>query len=172
VLARIDEVPGVARARAEASGRHLALELAPGADPAAVARAALAVLAGRGRPLGEDEARAQLDARPRGDPWLAAADVMALSFVEGRILAVRVSGAAGREARLDADGRDRLAEAVRREVFDAVERVHAEGGRPSSGWFFEAWPEIAARVAARAKGLVPADRQEELRAALLRAVAR
>ena len=172
MLARLDDLPGVARCRVESSGRHLALDVAAGADPAGVARDAVAALGGRARALGAEEARAQLDARPRGDPWLSAAEVMALSYVEGRILAVRVSATAGREAGLDADSRDRLAEAVRVEVFAAVERVHAEGGRPSSAWFYDAWPEVAARVLARARAFAPADRMAELRAGLQRAVAR
>ena len=172
MLARLDDLPGVARCRVESSGRHFALDVAAGADPAGVARDAVAALGGRARALGAEEARAQLDARPRGDPWLSAAEVMALSYVEGRILAVRVSATAGREAGLDADARDRLAEAVRVEVFAAVERVHADGGRASSAWFYDAWPEIAARVLVRARAFAPADRMAELWAGLQRAVAR
>jgi hypothetical protein len=172
VLARLDDLPGVARCRVESSGRHLALDVVPGADPAGVARAAAAALGRPARALGEAEARAQLDGRPRGDPWLSAAEVMALSYVEGRILAVRVSAAAGREAGLDADDRDRLAEAVRVEVFAAVERVHAEGGRASSSWFYDDWPEIASRVLARARAFAPPDRVAALGAGLERAVTR
>ena len=33
-----------------------------------------------------------------------------------------------------------------------MERVLAEGGRDSSGWFFTEWPTLARRVAARCAG--------------------
>jgi hypothetical protein len=172
VLARLDDVPGVARCRVESSGRHFAVEVSAGADPDEVARAAVAALGGRARALEVEEARSQLDARSRGDPWLSAREVMALSFVEGRILSVRVSASAGREAGLDADARDRLAEAVRLEVFAAVERVHADGGRASSAWFYDAWPEIASRVLARARAFAAPERLAALRAGLEHAVTR
>jgi hypothetical protein len=35
-------------------------------------------------------------------------------------------------------------------------RVHAEGGRTSSGWIYEEWPAIAAAAASRCAGAMPA----------------
>jgi hypothetical protein len=170
VLARLDELPGVARARAESAGRHFALELVPGADAASVALAAREALAGRARVLGPEEAASQLAARPRGDPWLSRDEVMALSYVEGRILAVRVSARTGREAGLAPEARERLAEALRIEIFAVLERVHAEGGRSSSRWFYEEWPAVAGRVFARGSAFVPGDLLPALRSSLDRAL--
>lgn len=162
VLARLDAVPGISRSRAEASGRFLLLELSPGADPGRVLAAARRALGREARRLPEAEAREQLAARGRGDPWLAAPEVMALSYVEGRILSTRVSAEAALEARLDARERDLLAEALRLEIFAALERVHAEGGRSSSGWFYEAWPAVGAAALQRCRPWLDAVRLEAL----------
>jgi len=152
VLARLDALPGVARARADASGSYLLLELAAGADAGAVEAAALGSLPQGARRLPEGEAAEQLAARPRGDPWLSAAEAPGLSFLEARLLSVRIAGDTGRALALGPAERAHLAEAARQELFRAVEQVHREGGRESSGWFFQAWPELAVRIAGRFPG--------------------
>jgi hypothetical protein len=155
VLARLDAIPGVQESRVEAGGRYFLLVLAPGADEARVLAGAAEALRGRARRLGDAAAAAQLASRGRGDPWLAAAEVQALSYVEARIVAARAADAVAPAAGLDRAARDALAEAARVEVFRAIERVHDEGGRESSGWFNAAWPAIAAAVAARLEGTLP-----------------
>ena len=172
VLARLDAVAGVSRARAEASGRFLLLELSPGAGADRVLEAARAALGREARRLSDAEAREQLAARGRGDPWLGADEVMALSYLEGRILSTRVSAEAARQAGLDAVGRDLVAEALRIETFAAVERVHAEGGRSSSGWFYDAWPAVAAAALERCRPQLDPGRVEALGRALAGAVRR
>lgn len=167
MLARLDAVPGVAESRVEASGRFFLLALAPGADPAAVVAAARGALRGRGRALDAAAAAAQLDARERGDPWLSAREVHALSYVEGRIVAFRAADAVAASAGLDGAARAALAEAARAELFLAIERVHAEGGRESSGWFYEEWPRLAAAIAARLRDAVPAPLHGRVAEALL-----
>lgn len=152
MLARLDALPGVARSRADASGSYLLLELASGADPAAVEAAALRSLPAGARRLPESEAAEQLAALRRGDPWLSAAEAPSLSYLEARLLSVRIAGDAGRALALPPGDRARLGEAARQELFRAVERVHREGGRESSGWFFEAWPAVAGRIAGRFPG--------------------
>ena len=149
VLARLDRLPGVARARADGTGTFLRLDLRPGADPAVVARAALAALGPRAAELPPAEAAAQLEGAARGDLWLAADEVLGLSYLEARMLSVRLPSAVERGLPLGPGGAARLAEAIRTVLFAAVERVHAEGGRESSGWFFEAWPALAAEIATR-----------------------
>jgi hypothetical protein len=155
VLARLDAVPGVAGARSDSSGRFFWIEPAPGADPDAVRLGAMAVLGRGARLLLPAEAAAQLAARTVGDPWLRAGEVMALSFVEGRLLSVRLSQELERKAGVPADRRETVAEALRIELFAALERVHAEGGRPSSGWIHEEWPAIARAVGSRCLPAVP-----------------
>lgn len=152
MLARLDALPGVALARTDTSGTYLLLELTAGADPAAAEAAALRSLPAGARRLPQDEAEDQLAALRRGDPWLSAAEVPGLSYLEARLLSVRVAGEAGRALGLGPRDRARLCEVARQELFRAVERVHREGGRESSGWFFEAWPEVAGRIAGRFPG--------------------
>ncbi len=172
VLARLDAVPGVTRSRVEASGRFLLLELSPEADLAQVEEAARRALGREAHRLSEAEALEQLAARGRGDPWLAAPGATTLSYVEGRILSTRVSAEAAREALLDAGERDLLAEALRLEIFAALERVHAEGGRSSGGWFYDAWPAVAAAALRRCLPWLDAGRVEALASVLAGAVRR
>ena len=151
VLARLDAVPGVRRSRTEASGRFVLLELSPRADPRQVEAAARRALGREARRLRELEVRQQLAARRSGDPWLAAGEVVALSYVEGRILSARVSAEVARRAGLEAGKRDLLAEALRLEIFAALERAHAQGGHSSGGWFYQAWPAVAAAALRRCR---------------------
>lgn len=149
MLARIEEIDGVAWAGAEATGRFLAVRPGPDADAERLAAAVERALAGRGRRAGEALAQAQLAAREQGDPWYSAREVRALSFIEGRLVAVHVAAKVGDDLGLSPADRASLAEAVREVFFGVLERVHAEGGRESSGWFYVEWPGIAAEVARR-----------------------
>lgn len=148
MLARLDGITGVEESRADASGRFFALALAPGADAGAALAGARDALGGGARALDELEARAQLAARERGDPWYARRDTLELCFLEARVLSVRIGAAAAGAARLPGGDRERVAEVARAVLFEVMERVHGEGGRPSSGWFYEEWPAIAAQVSA------------------------
>ncbi|ACL66322.1 conserved hypothetical protein [Anaeromyxobacter dehalogenans 2CP-1] len=156
MLARLDAIPGVRESRADASGRHFLLELRPGADRAAAVEAACAALGARARPLEPAEAAAQLEARGRGDPWYAGADTLALCYLEARVLAANAGPAAARAAGLDTAAGDAICEAARAVLFQVMERVHGEGGRSSSGWFYEEWPAIAEAISGRATRLLPA----------------
>jgi hypothetical protein len=91
---------------------------------------------------------------------------MTLSFVEGRILSVRVATAAAAQVPALGGARDRLAEALRLELFATFERVHREGGRPSSGWIQEAWPHIAQAALARCADALDAAVSADLAACL------
>jgi hypothetical protein len=162
VLARLDALPGVARSRTEATGRFFLIELRVGADAVLAEERAMAVLGRGGRRLGESEAESQLAARGAGDPWMTAGEVMALSFVEGRLLSARISAAAARGLGLSGEEQERLREAVRVELFAAFQRVHAEGGRPSSGWIYQDWPGIAAAAAERCRPWLGSERAEAL----------
>jgi hypothetical protein len=59
-----------------------------------------------------------------------------------------------------------VTEAARVELFALMEQVHGEGGRPSSGWFYEAWPAVAARIAARCRAFLPPAAADAAAAAL------
>jgi hypothetical protein len=152
VLARIERVEGVEWAAVEATGRFLAVRSRAGAAREQVAAAVERALGARGRRAGDALARSQLAARERGDPWFTASEAHALSYVEGRLVAVRAAARVGAELGLPHPAREALAEAVREVFFAVLERVHAEGGRESSGWFYGEWPRVAADAAARMAG--------------------
>jgi hypothetical protein len=162
VLARLDSIPGIAPARVDSSGRYFWLAPGGGVDPGIAAARAREILGEGARVLPPDEAEAQLVARGRGDPWLSAQQVMTLSFVEGRLLSVRISAAAAREIGLGSPGTEAVAEAIRVELFATLERVHAEGGRGTGAWIDAAWPAIAAAAAARCATLLPPDQHRRL----------
>lgn len=159
MLARIDEIPGVRRSLAECSGHYFLVELAGGAGDG-VAPRVLEVLGPGARLLPPEAAEVQHEARRRGEPWVTAAGARSLSYVEGRMLGVRVSAAVSRKAGLTAEEAERLAEAVREEMFTYVERLHA--GLDSAGRFFAVWPELAAKVARRCAPWLGAARAGEL----------
>jgi hypothetical protein len=166
VLARLDAIPGVRKARVDSSGRFFWIELDPAVDESRVKGPATGVLGQGARALPASEADLQLAGRLHGDPWLGADEVMTLSFVESRLLSVRIAGEVERRAGATPEQREAIAEAIRLELFAAMERVHAEGGRSSSGWIYGEWPSIAGAAVARCAGAIP---QEPLRrfAALL-----
>ncbi len=164
MLARLDKIPGVSRSRAECSGHYFLVELTDGVVDGVAARA-VEVLGHGARLLPREEAEAQHEARRRGEPWLTAREARALSFVEGRMLGVRVSAGVSKVAGLTAEERERLAEAVREEMFAHVERIYA--GLTPAGRFFEAWPHIAALIAERCAQWVDVDRMSNLTSSLL-----
>jgi hypothetical protein len=166
VLARLDAVPGVAAARSDSSGRFFWIELTPGADRGAAREGAHAVLGAKARPLPPAEAEAQLASRSLGDPWLRAGEVMALSFVEGRLLSVRLSAELGQKTGIPEDRRELVSEAIRVELFAALARVHAEGGRQSSAWIHAEWPAIAAAVGTRCIDALPHEVRQRVAEAL------
>jgi hypothetical protein len=146
VLARLDDLPGVLRSRAECSGHYFLVELRDGATQGVV-EGVVGILGDDAHLLASEEAEAQYDARRRGEPWVTAQEARSLSFMEGRMLGLRVSAAVGTEAKLATKERERLAEDVREEMFCYVERVYA--GLAPAGRFFEAWPQIAERIVKR-----------------------
>lgn len=155
VLARLDAIPGVTSARVDSSGRYFWIALDEAADAPRVTALADAVLGAGARPLSGAQAEAQLAARLRGDPWLGAGEVMTLSFVEARLLSVRLGAEAAQRVGATAEQREILGEAIRAELFAVMERVHAEGGRSSGGWIHQEWPAIAAAIVERCARPIP-----------------
>jgi hypothetical protein len=126
VLARLDEIPGVAESRVDRSGRRFLLTLGAGADESAVARAAQAAL-GEASVLRNDAESAVLASRRRGDLWVTADETIRLSREEASILAKRFGEEAALELGLSPEKTRRLVEVVEREVAAAFERVHGRG---------------------------------------------
>jgi hypothetical protein len=164
VLARLDEIPGVSRSRAECSGHYFLVELVDGV-PDGIGARALEILGRGAQILPNAEAEAQHEARRRGELWVTAEEARSLSFVEGRMLGFRVSEAVSKDAGLTAEERARLAEAIREEMFAHVERIYA--GLAPAGRFFEAWPQIAAHVAERCARWLDLERVMDLTSSLV-----
>ncbi len=172
MLARLQALPGLSQARGDSSGRFVWIEVAGGVEIADAARAAGTVLGAKARALPEAEAEAQLAARPRGDPWLTSGEVMTLSYVEARLLSVRLAGEARRQTGAGPAEGEALAEAIRAELFGAMERVHAEGGRSSSGWIHDEWPALASAATARCAATLPPEVRARVADVLPRLLAR
>ena len=166
VLARLDAIPGVAAARVESSGRFFWIELDAAGDESRVTGLATDVLGQRARVLPAAEADLQLAGRVHGDPWLGADQVMTLSFVESRLLSARIAGKVELRVHSTPEQREAIAEAIRVELFAAMERVHAEGGRSSSGWIYGEWPAIAEAAVARCALAIPEEPLRRLAALL------
>jgi hypothetical protein len=166
VLARLEQVDGIAGVRVEATGRFFVIDLAPGADEDRVLAAVGGALRRPPRRLSPEDATAQLAGAGRGDPWFTRADVATLCYLEARMLAARGEGAVASAAKLRPFEREAVGEALRVELFAIMERVLGEGGRDSSGWFYGEWPGIAARTAARCAGQVAPEKHDTVAAAL------
>ena len=147
MLARLQQVHGVRSSVSDVSGQVFLVELEPGTAPADIQDAAVAALGREARRLDDTELESQVGPPARREVWVGSGDLHALSYLEGRIVAARVASIVGPQLALDASATERLAEAVREEMFAHVERIHA--GEFPSGRFFEAWPDIARRVADR-----------------------
>ncbi len=157
VLARLQAIPGVSAARVDSSGRFFWLAVEEGPEAEGVAALARAALGKDARVLEPERAEAQLAAHRHGDPWLAAPEVLTLSFVESRLLSVRIAAEVRRGTGATPEQGEEIAEAVRLELFAAMERVHSEGGRRSGGWIYQEWPAIAAAAAERCAATIPHD---------------
>jgi hypothetical protein len=146
VLARIGKIPGVGGAEVDGTGSYFLVACVPEAIPAVsdVLGPAAEVVDGAAR-------NEQLAHRRRGEMWFSSENIRALSFLEGRVLAIRMRDAVG-----DLDDHGALLDALRAEILAALEQAHDTGGRSSSGWFWEEWPAVVSRVMARV-ALAPAE---------------
>jgi hypothetical protein len=157
VLARLDAIPGVGASRVDSSGRFFWLQVEDAGDATGVTVLAFGVLGRGASSLPAAQAEAQLAAHRHGDRWLTAAEVMTLSFVESRILSVRLAGELEHRTGATPEQREEVAEAIRLELFAIMERVHSEGGRRSGGWIYGEWPAIAAATVERCAATMPQD---------------
>ena len=155
MLARLHSIPGVTSARVDSSGRFFWIAHGEADDASRVTALAEGILGAGARALPPAEAEAQLSGRRLGDPWLGADEVMTLSFVESRLLSVRLAGELERRTGATPEQREVIAEAIRLTLFAAMERVHGEGGRSSSGSIYREWPAIAEAAIERCAGALP-----------------
>ena len=144
MLARLDEIPGVAESRVDRSGRRFLLTLEPGADESEVGRSALDALGGGAEILDEPSESELLASRRRGDLWVTSSETIRLSREEAGVLAARFGEEAALEIGLTPEKTRRLVETIEKEIAAAFERTH---GRPDAlKRFREEQPVISARV--------------------------
>lgn len=151
VLARLSQLPGVISALVDCTGSFF---LVTASEAALLSVRDL--LGGRVEEVQGAERDRQLAERSRGELWFSAANIRALSLIEGRVLAVRVRDFVATDAGLDGAA---LLDAIRLEICAALNRAHDEGGRAATGWLWKEWPGIARNIVAR---LAPAFAPEEL----------
>ncbi|MBI5498511.1 MAG: hypothetical protein HY904_26150 [Deltaproteobacteria bacterium] len=149
----------------DASARHFRIRADDGTDDAVVC----AAVPGRSVLIGDNDARTQQAAWDRGEPTFTRETLAGLSLLEARVLAVRLASVAAAAAPLDEATRHALEEHVRFTLLTRLLEVHADGGRPDTGWFFLEWPTLAARALARAD--LPPPAAAAIRAVWLTALA-
>lgn len=158
MLARLTRIPGITGAVVESTGSWF---LVTARDPAALERALPAVrdvLGSSAEPVEGIGREQQLAERARGELWFSADTIRALSFIEGRALAIRTRDFVLSGIALDAATAGLLLETIRVEIVAALNHAHDTGGRASTGWFWKEWPAIAQRILLRLRPrLTPAE---------------
>lgn len=131
MLARLDEIPGVAESRVDWTGRRFLLTLQAGVAESVVENAALDALGEGAQVLSENEEQAALDAYRQGEAWMRQGETTRLSRYEAGVLAERYGKEAAEEMGLGEDGTSKLVALFEAEFVRAFDRVH-EGTRSAS----------------------------------------
>jgi hypothetical protein len=138
VLARLDEIEGVAESRVDWTGKRFLLALESGAGKDHVEEQAVGTLGEGARPLDEDEVREVLDSYRKGETWMRAGETLQLSRFEAGVLAKRYGSEAAAEIGLDEGGTGKLIALFEQEFIRAFERTHAGQGIEAVPAEFEA----------------------------------
>ena len=128
MLARLDEIHGVAESRVDWTGTRFLVTLSADADEPRVENEIESALGEGARLLDDDATRAVLDSYRHGETWMRAGETLKLSRFEAGVLAKRRGEAAAREIGLDDAKTQKLVELIEAELGRAFERAHAEGG--------------------------------------------
>lgn len=138
MLARLDEIEGVAESRVDWTGKRFLLTLNADAKKGQVAEAAAGSLGEGARLLDEEETREVLDSYRKGEAWMRAGETLRLSRFEVGVLAKRYGNEAAQEIGLDENRTSKLVELFERELSRAFERAHAGQGIEAVPGEFEA----------------------------------
>ena len=128
MLARLEDLEGVAESRVDWTGMRFLLTLEVGAPPGRVAEEAGETLGGGARLLDEEETRDVVASYREGEAWMRAGETLQLSKFEAGVLAKRYGGEAAQELGLGEDETRRLIELFEGEFNRAFERTHAGQG--------------------------------------------
>ena len=138
MLARLDEIPGVAESRVDWTGKRFLLTLEGGAGKRRVAEEAIDTLGEGARTLEEDEVRVVLDSYRKGEAWMRAGETLQLSRFEAGVLAKRYGSEAAAELGLEEGGTKKLVAVFEQEFLRAFESTHAGRGIEAVPKEFEA----------------------------------
>ncbi len=168
VLARIDALPGVDRARTSWTGRYVRIALRSGTDPDEVAPAVAAVLGENAHRVKGGMLRASTAEMVDVDRWLDSAETVELSRAEARHLAGDFVRDIAGDLSFDEATSRRLAPILESELASAFERAHAAGGGVHRLW--EQFPEARRRFEERLAGVLSEDDRARVTGWLARAL--
>lgn len=159
MLARLDEIEGVAESRVDWTGKRFLLTLEDGAATDQVEDQAVDTLGEGARPLDDDEVREVLDSYRKGETWMRAGETLQLSRFEAGVLAKRYGSEASTEIGLDEERTGKLVALFEREFNQAFDRTHAGKGIEAVPAEFEA---AAKRIVESSAGFLSPEQQTVL----------
>ncbi len=137
MLARLDEIEGVAESRVDWTGKRFLLGLESGAGKDRVEARAVETLGEGARALDDGQVREVVDSFRKGEAWMRAGETLQLSRFEAGVLAKRYGKEAAAEIALDEAGAGKLVALFEQEFIRAFERTHAGQGIDSVPQEFE-----------------------------------
>lgn len=161
MLARLDEIDGVAESRVDWTGTRVLVTLSANADKPRVETAVESALGADARVLDERATREVLDSYRKGEAWMRSGETLQLSRFEAGVLAKRHGAAAAAEIGLDEAKTQKLVALIEAELDRAFERAHAEGGIDALGGEIDAAGE---RVLDASGAFLDAEQREALSA--------
>jgi hypothetical protein len=133
VLARLDEIDGVAESRVDWTGTRVLVTLNADADKSRVETEVESALGEGAHVLDERATREVLESYRKGEAWMRSGETLKLSRFEAGVLAKKHGTAAAAELGLDDATTQKLVALIEGELDRAFERAHAEGGIDALG---------------------------------------
>lgn len=159
MLARLDEIEGVAESRVDWTGKRFLLTLESGTGKDQVEEQAVDTLGEGARPLDGNEVREVLDSYRKGETWMRGGETLQLSRFEAGVLAKRYGNEAAAEIVLDEEGTRKLVALFEQELTRAFDRTHAGQGIEAVPAEFEA---AAKRVLESSAGFLAPEQRAAL----------
>lgn len=159
MLARLDQIEGVAESCVDWTGQRFLLALKADATKSRVAEAAAGTLGEDARLFDETETSEVLDSYRKGEAWMRAGETLRLSRFEAGVLAKRYGTEAAQEIGLDDQKTNKVIGLFEQELSRAFERVHAGQGIEAVPAEFEA---AAKRILELSAGFLGSEQQKAL----------
>ena len=159
MLARLDEIEGVAESRVDWTGTRFLLTLEDGAGKEQVEGRAVDTLGDGARTLDGGEVAEVLDSYRKGEAWMRAGETLQLSRFEAGVLAKRFGSEAATEIGLGDEQTGKLVALFEQELNRAFDRTHAGRGIEAVPEEFEA---AAKRILESTASFLTPDQQSAL----------